>query len=94
MESYRIRLCHQDRRDLYVERLVYRENNASAVDTAQRWLRLHRRTSPARKPFDAWAVIKIKGRTGLPTLVQTGGVDSGQSQRTGDGNPTHGRSVE
>jgi len=70
---YVLWLTHSDRPSLHVTRMMYRDDDRAAADAALRWLRLHRRTTPARKPFDQWVVLAPRGRLGLPEIIATGG---------------------
>lgn len=82
MQAYRLRLYHGDRPDLNVDRTLFRDSDAEAIDAAQRWLSLHRRTTPALKPFDHWSVFIVDGRNHLPRIVASGGYSDGRPQPT------------
>jgi hypothetical protein len=71
MRAWLLTLYHADRPDLRVRRVIWRDHQAEAIDGAIRWLRLHRRTSPARKPFDTWSVSTMDTGQILPRIVAT-----------------------
>lgn len=60
-------------------RIVERSNlwpdDQAAIDSAKRWLRLHRKVMNGEPGFDRWTVIGASPTTGLPIIVATGDAD-------------------
>lgn len=58
-----------------VERVNLWPDDQAAIDSAKRWLRLHRKVMNGEPGFDCWVVIGSSPTTGLPVVIAVGGLD-------------------
>jgi hypothetical protein len=67
------------------ERVLFRPTEASAIEGVRRWLRLYRRTDPAHRCYDQWAVYDLTFGRVRRRLVKEGTADEQQSQASRGG---------